>query len=184
MQWQDENQKLPSMTVRLDVSDPARKHIRILRYLKFETLTQILVGDMAAHIPEIVEVYSHNPYVIIVMDLSGYKHEDLLDSVQEVQLFEYPDGDADSLQFAPKMFTCSGREFGGDYTPDELLKASELDSRTLGEMVEAQICMMFHGLLQAFHHLFDRGVTHLDFEGRNFLADANSQVGFTDRTDW
>lgn len=178
MPWKDRD---PSGTVRLDTSDLARAHIRLVRYLKIETLAQILAGDMTAYIPEIVEVYSHRPNVVIVMDLVSYEYQEILDSAQSVRPSqEYPPEYDDGFLAAPRLRPCSGTHFEDDHTPAEMQGASEPGSRSLAETVEAQMCMVFHSLLQAFHHMFDRGLTHLDFEGRNFLVDASFQVRFTE----
>ncbi|KAI9781580.1 MAG: hypothetical protein M1816_002253 [Peltula sp. TS41687] len=152
---------VPSETVRIDTSEPARRHIRLLRYLKKETIVHNMVGDMDAHIAEIVEVYAHRPHVFIVINLVGLNDTRRMNSCEEVQLHEYPDGHGWSLLQAPVLSLCSGSEIH-DHKPDDLLAASKPGFRTLGETVEAQICMVFHGILQALHHLSDRGAYLFD----------------------
>lgn len=171
MNWLDDDS---SGTVELDPSNPA--NIDLPRYLKMEVVLQSVVGDMEAHIPRVIEVYAHEPNVIVVMDLLGYMHEEKLDSVKQiVPPVEDPD-EEDVYDRYPNLNVCTGARFEGDHKPDELLKASGPSFRSLGETVEAQMCMVFHGTLQAFHHIFDRGVSHLDFEGKNLLVDENFQV--------
>ena len=149
---------------------------------------QNLVGDMAVNIPEIIEVFSHNPYVIMVTNLLAYWHVNGLDDVPPFQgnpTAYIGEDDDDKLDYLPHLNQCSGEVFENDHTPDDVRRVShEPGSRSLGETVEAQMCMVFHGLLQAFHHIFDRGVTHLDFEARNVLVDANFQVRSEIELEW
>ncbi|KAI9793221.1 MAG: hypothetical protein M1816_000642 [Peltula sp. TS41687] len=177
--WADTDRKNPaSATVRFDSSVPDRAHIRLPCYVKLEALIQNMVGDMSANIPEVVEVFSHKPYVIIVSNLVGYKHEDRLNTVPMLSNVARHVFEDDDLRFHrfPHLNQCSGDQFEDDHTPFEMRAVSDdPGTLSLGEKVEAQMCMVFHGLLQAFHHMFDRGVTHLDFEGRNVLVDENFQ---------
>lgn len=172
-EWPDDD---TTSTIQLDTSHPARKHIKLIRYFKLETLIQTLVGDMAANIPRIIEVYSHQPSVVIVMDLVAYRYENRLNRVPQViqPVYEYPNND--SFLAAPRLYPCTATVFMDDYDPDEMWDVFDTGPRSLGEWVEAQMCMILHGLLQAVHHMFDQGVTHLDFEDRNVLVDANFQV--------
>lgn len=55
MKWSNTDKLHPSATVRIESSDPTREHVRVFRYLKMETVTQALVGDLTANIPEIIE---------------------------------------------------------------------------------------------------------------------------------
>lgn len=153
----------------IPTSDPNRERIRVRRRINVEAAMQALFAHGVSNIPRIIEVYDHSSYLVIVMDLVAVQRGPEMDTQPVIDDPEINGGERSGHH--AEMPPCNGEAIAA------LLRSNEMEKRPLDREREARSCMVFRDLLQALHHIFDRGGTHNDIAHRNIMVDGGFRVG-------
>ncbi|KAI9657291.1 MAG: hypothetical protein M1829_006936 [Trizodia sp. TS-e1964] len=133
--------------------------------------------DLVSKHPTAIKQYAAwpcGPYVFAVLDLFGvhteqYKLDEMPAMLSKIhrRKDQYQQYDTRKDTSLPKIQSLSGVKCGArEGNPDE--------------GAHTEVCQRFHGILKGFRALFDGGVCHNDFAGRNFLIGPNYEVKLID----